>query len=149
MVHVQQPGHAGFRNKYKGERGWKVPPNIRIGKIEIPFGLASVFMVLISTAIVNLFTKAVATVTGVVFAATFFVIFTFSEHQNKKRHARAAQQMKDHFQLEHQDTVGRETLNTSRDPMVTMRDIANPVALKWALAEPTPMITTWWCSVSA
>ena len=28
-----------LRWKYKGERGWKVPPNIRIGKTEIPIGL--------------------------------------------------------------------------------------------------------------
>jgi amino acid transporter len=32
-----------LRWKYHGERGWKVPPNIRIGKIEIPIGLLSVF----------------------------------------------------------------------------------------------------------
>src|SRR5258706_13944056 len=29
-----------LRFKYKGERGWKVPPNITIGKTEIPIGLA-------------------------------------------------------------------------------------------------------------
>ena len=139
-----------LRNKYKGERGWKVPPNIRIGKIEIPLGLASVFMVLISTAIVNFFTKEVATVTGVGFAATFFFIFSFSEHKNKKRHALAAKQMKEHFQLEHEDTVVRETLKIKPGSvMVTMRDSANPAALKWALAEPTPMSRTSWCSPPA
>ena len=40
-----------LRWKYHGERGWKVPPNIRIGKTEIPIGLMSVFLVLLSTAI--------------------------------------------------------------------------------------------------
>src|SRR5467141_2591567 len=44
-----------LRHKYKGERGWKVPPNFTIAGHEIPFGLASVFLVLFSTAIVNLF----------------------------------------------------------------------------------------------
>ena len=58
-----------LRWKYHGERGWKVPPNIRIGKTEIPLGLICVFLVLLSTAIVNLFTKSVATVSGVIFAA--------------------------------------------------------------------------------
>ncbi len=33
-----------LRWKYKGERGWKVPPNLRIGKTEIPIGLICVFM---------------------------------------------------------------------------------------------------------
>ena len=54
-----------LRFKYNGERGWKVPPNITIAGHEIPIGLASVFLVLFSTAIVNLFTKSVATVAGV------------------------------------------------------------------------------------
>jgi amino acid transporter len=124
-----------LRWKYKGERGWKVPPNIRIGHREIPLGLISVFMVLLSTAIVNLFTKSVATVSGIAFAAVFFIIFSLSERQNQRRHALTDRQMREHFQLEHEDTVGREALQIrSGCIMVTMRDAANPMALKWVLA---------------
>jgi amino acid transporter len=123
-----------LRWKYHGERGWKVPPNIRIGKTEIPVGLLSVFMVLLTTAIVNLFTKSIATVSGILFAAAFFIIFTISERQNLKKHALTARQMKDHFQLEHQDTVSAESVQIRPGGiMVTMRDVANPVALKWIL----------------
>jgi hypothetical protein len=124
-----------LRWKYKGERGWKVPPNIRIGKTEIPVGLLSVFMVLLTTAIVNLFTKSVATVSGIVFAAAFFVIFTISERENLKKHARTSKEMKDHFQLEHQETVRRESVAIRPGGViVTMRDVDNPLALKWTLA---------------
>ena len=124
-----------LRWKYKGERGWKVPPNIRIGKTEIPVGLLSVFMVLLATATVNLFTKSVATVSGMVFAAAFFIIFTVSERENLRKHARTAKEMKDHFQLEHQETVSRESVAIRPGGvMVTMRDAANPLALKWTLA---------------
>ena len=124
-----------LRWKYHGERGWKVPPNIRIGKTEIPIGLMSVFLVLLSTAVTNLFTKSVATVTGILFAASFFVIFTVSERINLRRHALTARQMKDHFQLEHQDNISRESVAIrSGGSMVTMRDAANPFALKWTLA---------------
>jgi amino acid transporter len=124
-----------LRWKYKGERGWKVPPNITIGGREIPVGLLSVFMVLLSTAIVNLFTKSVATVSGIIFAAAFFIIFTISERQNLRRHAVTAREMKDHFQLEHQDTISRESAALRPGGiMVTMRDAANPLALKWALS---------------
>ena len=124
-----------LRWKYHGERGWKVPPNITIGKTEIPLGLISVFLVLLSTAIVNLFTKSVATVSGVVFAAAFFVIFTISEKQNQRKHAITARQMKDHFQLEHQDTISRESASLRPGGiMVTMRDPTNPFALKWTLS---------------
>ena len=77
-----------LRWKYHGERGWKVPPNIKIGKTEFPVGLFSVFLVLLSTAIVNLFTKSVATVSGIVFAAAFYVIFTVSEHINLRQDTR-------------------------------------------------------------
>jgi amino acid transporter len=124
-----------LRWKYHGERGWKVPPNIRIGKTEIPVGLASVFLVLLSTAIVNLFTKSVATVSGIIFAAAFFIIFSISEKRNRKQHALTARQMKEHFQLDHQDVVSRETVDVRPGGvMVTMRDAANPFALKWALS---------------
>src|ERR1700740_3605405 len=82
-----------LRWKYKGDRGWKVPPNIRIGQTEIPVGLLSVFMVLLSTAIVNLFTKSIATVSGIAFAAIFFVVFSISESRNKRRHALTDRQM--------------------------------------------------------
>jgi hypothetical protein len=124
-----------LRWKYHGERGWKVPPNIRIGKTEIPVGLLAVFLVLLSTAITNLFTKSVATVSGVIFAAAFFVIFTVSERVNLRKHALTARQMKDHFQLEHQDNINRESVGIrAGGTMVTMRDAANPFALKWNLA---------------
>jgi amino acid transporter len=124
-----------LRWKYKGERGWKVRPNIRIGKTEIPIGLLCVFAVLFSTAVVNLFTKSVATISGIAFTAVFFIIFTISERQNRRRHALTDRQMREHFQLEHEDTIGREALQIrSGCIMVTMRDADNPFALKWVLA---------------
>jgi amino acid transporter len=124
-----------LRWKYKGERGWKVPPNIRIGKTEIPIGLLSVFMVLLATATVNLLTKTVATESGIVFAAAFFIVFTVSERHNLRKHAITAKAMKDHFQLEHQERVSRESVAIRPGGvMVTMRDFENPFALKWVLA---------------
>ncbi|MGB7985959.1 MAG: APC family permease [Terracidiphilus sp.] len=124
-----------LRWKYKGERGWKVPPNFTIGKTEIPVGLLCVFLVLLTTAIVNLFTKSVATVSGIIFAAVFFLIFTISERANQRKHALTARQMKDQFQLEHQDTISSESAAIRPGGvMVTMRDAANPIALKWTLS---------------
>ena len=123
-----------LRWKYHGERGWKVPPNIRIGKTEIPLGLLSVFMVLLAVATVNLFTKSVATISGIMFSIAFFIVFTISERVNRHRHALTARQMKDHFQLEHQETISREsTAIRPNGVIVTMRDANNPLALKWTL----------------
>src|SRR6201989_1326419 len=124
-----------LRWKFRGERGSKVPLNLKIGNTEIPVGLFSVFLVLFSTAVVNLVTKSVATVSGVIFAAVFFIIFSLSERTNKRRHDITTLQMKEHFQLEHQDNVGREALEIRPGAVVvTMRDAANPFALKWALS---------------
>ncbi len=124
-----------LRWKYKGERGWKVPVNLRIGGKEIPIGLFCVFLTLLTVALVNLATKSVATESGIVFTATFFTIFAISERRNAAKHQLTQQQMKEHFQLEQQDTIGREELQVRPGAvLVTMRDAANPYALKWTLA---------------
>ncbi|MFZ0663743.1 MAG: APC family permease [Acidobacteriaceae bacterium] len=124
-----------LRWKYHGERGWKVPINIKIRGFELPIGLFSVFLVLLTTAVVNLFTKSVATESGIAFAAIFFLIFSISERKNRKRQLVTAKQMKEHFQLEHPEEIGRETLDVRPGAvLITMRDAANPFALKWALS---------------
>jgi amino acid transporter len=123
-----------LRFKYKGERGWRVPPNIKIGKIEVPIGLLSVHLVLLSTAIVNLFTKQVATVAGLVFSFSFFFIFTVSEKINKRKFAHVEQQMKEHFQLLHQETIGREAVQVRPGSiLVTVRDYNTLNHLRWVL----------------
>jgi amino acid transporter len=124
-----------LRWKFRGERGWKVPANLRIGTFEIPFGLLSIFLALMSIALVNLLTKSVATVSGVLFSIGFFIIFYISERQNMHKHAITARQMKDQFQLEHQDTISNESAAIRPGGvMVTMRDATNPFALKWTLS---------------
>jgi amino acid transporter len=124
-----------LRWKYKGERGAKVPLNLKIGKTEYPVGLFCVFLVLLTVAVVNLFTKSVATVSGVIFAVAFFIIFSLSERDNHRRHKATERQMKEHFQLAHSEEVGRDDLAIrSGGVLVTMRDAQTPHALKWALA---------------
>jgi amino acid transporter len=75
-----------------GNREWKVPGNVRIGKTEVPIGLLAISAVLFVTAIVNLFTKYEATIAGVIFSVAFFTIFTLSEHHViKERHGKPEQ----------------------------------------------------------
>jgi hypothetical protein len=75
-----------------GNRAWKVPGNLHIGKTEIPFGLMVISAVLLMTALVNLFTKYEATIAGLIFSAVFFAIFTISEHHvAKERHGKPEQ----------------------------------------------------------
>jgi amino acid transporter len=70
-------------------RQWKVPGNFHIGGTEIPLGLIAISAVLLTTALVNLFTKSEATVAGVTFSAVFFALFSYSEHRvTKERHGK-------------------------------------------------------------
>ncbi len=72
-----------------GHREWKVPGNLHIGTTEIPFGLVVIAAVLLTTAIVNVFTKHEATIAGVIFSAVFFAIFSYSEHRTaRERHGK-------------------------------------------------------------
>ena len=123
-----------LRFKYKGERGWKVPPNLRLFGREIPLGLISVFMVLLTTAVVNLATKEVATVSGVIFAASFFLIFTISEKTNARKFKHAEKEMKEHFQLLHEEHIGRDAVGVRPDgTLVTVRDYNTLLQLRWVL----------------
>ena len=111
-----------------------MPPNIQIGGREIPVGLASVFLVLLSVAIVNLFTKSLATEAGVGFAAAFFLVFTVSERANRRKHALAEQHLQEHFQLLQRDTVDRSGLGIRPgNVLVTVRDYNTLNHLRWAL----------------
>src|SRR5258708_3175292 len=126
-----------LRFKYKGERGWRVPPNFRIGKVELPVGLFSVHLVLLSTGVVNLFTKNIATVAGIVFTGAFFFIFAVSERVNKRKFAHAEQQMQEHFQLLQQETIGREAVQARPGSvLVTVHDYNTLNPLRWALDGP-------------
>jgi amino acid transporter len=62
-----------------GPREFRVPLNLTIGGIEIPVGLGLITLTLLATAIVNLFTKQLATVAGIFFTVVFYSIFTASE----------------------------------------------------------------------
>ena len=76
-----------LRYRSPGKREWKVPGNIRIGGVEIPVGLGIISLILFSTAIVNLFTKQLATIAGVSFSLVFFAILTISERKTAAEHA--------------------------------------------------------------
>ena len=79
-------------------REFKVPVNLRIGKTEIPIGVASITLVLLSIAIVNLFTKPTATVAGVVFSGLLYTGFEISEKRIHRKRQEAHVEL-DRFNL--------------------------------------------------
>ncbi len=117
-----------------GNREWKVPGNLHIGKTEIPVGLTLISAVLFITAIVNLFTKYQATIAGVIFSAAFFTIFTISErHVAKERHGKPEQL--DQFRVYGNQELGSGAMGVRPgNVLVAVRDPRNLYYLRHVLS---------------
>jgi len=116
-----------------GNREWKVPGNLHIGKTEIPIGLIAISGVLFVTAVVNLFTKYQATIAGVIFSAVFFTIFTLSEHHvAKERHGKPEQL--DQFRVYGNQELGSGAMGVRPgNVLVAVRDPRNLYYLRYVL----------------
>lgn len=80
-----------------GPREFRVPLNPRLGRREFPVGLGLITLTLFATATINLFTKEIATISGVSFTLLFFILFTISERHSQRTAARGEL---DQFNLE-------------------------------------------------
>ncbi len=117
-----------------GNREWKVPGNLHIGKTELPIGLALIFGVLVVTAIVNLFTKYEATIAGVLFSAAFFAIFTLSEHHVAKERVGKPEQL-DQFRVYGNQELGSGAMGVRPgNVLVAVRDPRNLYYLRQVLS---------------
>jgi amino acid transporter len=76
-----------LRYKQPGQREFRVPLNLKIAGVEIPIGLGLITLLLVALCVVNLFTKQVATISGVAFTIAFFAVFELSEKITRKRGA--------------------------------------------------------------
>lgn len=127
-----------LRYRDKRPREWKVPLNFYIGSFQLPIGLLIIFLALFFTAITNLFTKPVATVSGFVFTLVFFLIFTFSEiiiKRNSKSHQLAEHLephdehhgILEHFNLQGEDSLTPESIGSENGDriLVAVRDPGN------------------------
>ena len=116
-----------------GNRAWKVPGNLHIGKTEVPVGLILISAVLLITAVVNLFTKYEATIAGVIFSGVFFTIFTLSErHVAKERHGKPEQL--DQFRVYGNQELGSGAMGVRQgNILVAVRDPRNLYYLRHIL----------------
>lgn len=124
-------------------RGFKVPLNLRIGGVEIPIGLGLIFMVLLTSAIMNALTKEIATVAGGCFTAVFFLLFLFTEgSQARQRGAKLGEHLDQFNELE-TETVTAETLRLSHPyrKLVAVRSPSSMEALNKVLEETDPATT--------
>jgi len=92
------------------DQEYKTPLNITVGGREYPIGLAITTLTLLFVALANLFSKQVATISGVGFTLGMFIIFTISERLNRKRLS-ATKKGLEEFNLQIEAEVAEETVH--------------------------------------
>jgi len=124
-------GTAVFVLRYTQPQGreFKVPLNFRIGKTEIPVGVALITLVLLTIAVVNLFTKPAATISGVTFSAVLFAVFEISE---KRIQARKRTRGEGHVELDQFNLAQAGDL-TLQNVGVAPKSVLVPVSTQYAL----------------
>lgn len=92
------------------DQEYKTPLNITIGGREYPIGLAITTLTLLFVALANLFSKQIATVSGVGFTLTMFIVFTVSERRIARR-LQATKKGLEQFNLEMAPEVAGESIH--------------------------------------
>jgi len=134
-----------LRFRDKRPREFKVPLNVPLGSgRELPLGLGLILLVLLSCALLNFFTKEVATVGGLTFSIVFFVLFTLTERINAaKQRQQGTPQHVEIFNQQTTTAVSPDTLHLKKPyrKLVSIRSTQNLYMLETALAETDPETT--------
>ena len=107
-----------LRYKEPGAREYRVPLNFKLGQTEVPIGLALITITLTALCVINLFTKEVATISGVAFTIIFFTVFEISEKVTRKRAGAHAEL--DQFNLEAGDDLTPRALGVRPGSVLVM-----------------------------
>jgi len=91
-----------------GQREFQVPFNFYIRGVQIPVGLSLITLTLLLIAIVNLFTKPIATMAGGTFSILLYIVFTISERHGRK--GGAAHVEMDQFNLQQEGELTPEAV---------------------------------------
>jgi amino acid transporter len=132
-----------LRFKDPRPREYRVPFNVKVGNIEVPVGLLLIFLVLLTAALLNLFTKPVATIAGLGFATTFFAIFLFSERHHELRKRGEKHKHLEQFNQVSAPDVSLQSLNMTKPyrKLVAIRSTQNLYMLEKALSDTDPNLT--------
>jgi amino acid transporter/nucleotide-binding universal stress UspA family protein len=118
---------------HRHDQEYKVPFNPRIGGKEIPVGLVVTTLILLFVAVANLFSKQIATKSGVAFTAVFFVIFTISERVNARKRADKKSGLEE-FNLDMRAEISAETVHARPGcVLVAVRDYHHMMHLQSVL----------------
>jgi amino acid transporter len=117
-------------------REWKVPLNLQVGSLELPIGLTLITVVLFAAALINLFTKQTATISGIAFTLLLYGIFVASEHATAIKRQQAGLEHTDQFQLLPEPEVGLGELRARPGcALVPVRDYNTLAHLDYVVRE--------------
>ena len=131
-----------LRFKDKSPREYEVPLNLRFraaagDRIDLPVGIGLIFLVLLGTAVVNLFTKKVATTWGVGFTVAFLLVFVACEQLSRRLRRGGRHEHLEQFNQRVTDQPSPESLGLSHpEPvLVAIRNPRSMAALNRVLGE--------------
>jgi hypothetical protein len=132
-----------LRFKDQSHREFVVPLNIRWGQVQLPIGLGIVFLIVLLSAMANLLTKPVATVSGLVFTAVFLAVFVATERYHHKKRGPGHHEHLEQFNRATAQRVTAESLGLTKPyrKLVAIRSPHNLFMLDKALADTDPMTT--------
>ncbi|APW63563.1 amino acid permease [Paludisphaera borealis] len=132
-----------LRFKRPGAREYEVPMNFRVGRYDVPVGLALIFLVLAASAVANLLTKEVATVSGILFTAAFYAVFWITERLRRHRRGAGLHEHLEQFNQQEADQVSAPALRLTKPyrKLVAIRSPHNLGMLKKCLDETDPETT--------
>src|SRR5271168_4431840 len=118
-----------LRYTHPQDREFRVPLNFHIAGVEIPLGLGLITLTLLGIAVINLFTKPAATVSGIIFSGLLFATFEISEKRIQK-----AQRLRGQGRVElDQFNLAQEADLTPENVGVQPGNILVPVSTQYAL----------------
>ncbi len=111
-----------LRFKDRSPRQYRTPLNVKVksagGDIDFPIGIFAVFLILISTALINLATKKTATIWGIGFTVVFLGAFVIMERISHRRHGGKHEHL-EQFNQRSSDAVSVEAMGlTNPNPIV-------------------------------
>jgi hypothetical protein len=134
-----------LRFKDKSPREYEVPLNIRVKRkdgtrIDLPIGITAIFLILLSTALINLLTKKVATIWGIGFTIGFLTVFVVCEQISRRLRQGRHHEHLEQFNEKITDAPTPKSLRLIHpDPIiVAVRNPKSMAALQKALEEVDP-----------
>ncbi|MBN2294479.1 MAG: amino acid permease [Pirellulales bacterium] len=124
-------------------RGFRVPLNIRVKGVELPIGLALIFLILLASAAMNVLTKPTATMAGSSFAVALFLLFVGTEYFHHRRSGYEEHEHLDEFNEKVTSELTPALLELTKPyrKLVAIRSPSHLDMLEKALAETDPDTT--------